>query len=171
MSNRYIVGAVIAFVLYVLAQALFVRDLVLFNVFFCFLYAGFILLLPLEIDRVPLLLLGFFTGFAVDIFYDSLGVNAAATTLLAWLRPFWLRTVVPPGGYEDVEAPTMNALGLTWFMTYALPLLFLHHLVLFYTEAGGMHMFFYTLLKVLASTVYTFILLLVVQMLFYKRRN
>lgn len=171
MNNKYLIGSIAAFVLYVLVQVLLVRELVLFNVFFPFLYIGFLLLLPLDIDRITLILLGFFCGFTVDFFYDSMGVNAAACTLIAFLRPHWLRVVVPAGGYEDFEVPSMNALGISWFMTYALPLVFTHHLVLFYLEAGGFHLFFNTLLKVMASTVYTFLLLLMVQMLFYKERN
>ena len=39
---------------------------------FCFLYVAFILLLPIEINILALMILGFLTGFIVDIFYNSL---------------------------------------------------------------------------------------------------
>ena len=39
--------------------------------------------------------MGFFLGLAVDILSDTPGMNAAATVLLAFLRPTFLRLFVP----------------------------------------------------------------------------
>jgi len=168
LNSKYYTYLIVSFIAYVLAQVLFVKNLVLFDTAFCFIYIGFILMMPFQIGSIVLLLAGMITGLVVDVFYDSLGVNMAATVLIAFIRPLWLRAVTPRGGYEDVNMPVLIQMGFPWFITYAIPLIFIHHLVLFYVEAGGLHMFFYTLLKAIFSTILTFIVLTIVQYIFYR---
>lgn len=169
MSSRNIISTIIAFALYMLVQALLLKNLVLFNTTFCFLYISFILLFPLQAGSILLMTIGFATGLCVDIFYDTPGVNASATVLIAFLRPHWLSMITPRGGYEDISIPSIRNVDLVWFTIYTLPLIFLHHFVLFYIEAGGFGMFFYTFLKILSSTVFTFFILILTQYLFYKK--
>ena len=132
MNSKHYPYIIISFILYVLAQVLLVKNLVLFNVSFCMVYVAFILLLPLETSKILMLLIGFVTGLTMDVFYDSLGVNTAACVFVAYVRPFWLNTITPRGGYEDVDKPILKQLGLPWFFTFAVPLIFVHHFVLFY---------------------------------------
>jgi hypothetical protein len=126
-------------------------------------------MLPLEIGPLLLMFIAFLMGFSVDLFYDSFGVNAAASVFIAFLRPHWLKIVTPRGGYEEVIIPNLKTLDFGWFFTYSLPLIFMHHFALFYLEAGGFSMFFYTLVKVLFSTLFTFFILVLSQYLFYKK--
>jgi hypothetical protein len=168
MKARSYIFSVISFFLYVGVQVLLIKNLVLYNTAYCFLYVAFILLLPLEISTIWLLLIAFITGFSVDIFYDSLGINAAACVLLAFIRPYWLSLVTPRGGYEDVRIPKLKTLGFFWFLSYALPLIFIHHLALFYLEAGGFQMFFVTFSKVIFSAFLTFFVVVLSQYLFYR---
>lgn len=168
MNSRNIVYIALSFILYVLVQVLFLKNLILFDVAFCFVYIAFILMLPLQISTTGLILTGFSIGFTIDIFYDSLGINAAATTLIAFLRPHWMQLIPPRMGYENVNLPTLKTFGLNWFLTYSLPLIFIHHIVLFFVEAGGFSMFFFTLFKVIFSTIFTFLIIVLVQFMFYK---
>jgi len=126
-------------------------------------------MLPLEIG--PLLLMGisFVMGLSVDIFYDSIGINASASVLIGFLRPYWLKIVTPRGGYEEVVIPNLKTLDFGWFFTYSLPLVFIHHFVLFFVEAGGFGMFFFTITKVFFSSILTFFILVLTQYLFYKK--
>ena len=107
--------------------------------------------------------------FTVDIFYDSIGINAAASVLIAFLRPYWLNIITPRGGYEEIVIPNLKSLDLGWFFTYSLPLVFIHHFALFFIEAGGFGTFFFTLTKVLFSSILTFFILILSQYLFYKK--
>lgn len=45
-----------------------------------------LLKLPITINRNILIFIGFFLGFIIDIFCDTLGVNAAVSTFIAYLR-------------------------------------------------------------------------------------
>jgi hypothetical protein len=161
----------LVFFAYVLAQALILKSFVLFNTAFCFLYIFFILLLPLEFNNLLLMLIGFVLGFSIDIFYDSLGLHALALVLIAYLRNYWLSAITPQGGYDVGVAPSLSAYGLQWFLVYTIPLIFVHHFVVFFVEAAGFHLFWYTMLKVMMSLLFTLTVALILQYLSMDRRR
>lgn len=169
MNNSVSIQRILTPALYFVLQVFFVRNLVLFNQAFCFVYIGFLLLMPLQIGRLRMLFVAFGFGLILDIFYDSLGMHASASVLLAFLRPFWLNLITPRGGYENVNMPSIPELSLSWFMAYALPLIFIHHAALFFIEAGGFHLFFYSISKTFFSTIFSFIILAIIQYLFYEK--
>ncbi|MFM8914346.1 MAG: Rod shape-determining protein MreD [Flammeovirgaceae bacterium] len=161
----------LSFFAYVLAQVLVLKSLVLFNTAFCFLYIFFILLLPLEFSNLLLMLIGFVLGFSIDIFYDSLGLHASSLVLLAYLRNYWLSAITPQGGYDVGVTPSLSAYGLQWFLVYTIPLIFVHHFVVFFVEAAGFHLFWYTMLKVMMSLLFTLTVALILQYLSLDRRR
>ena len=169
MSSKIYISVIVSFFLYVLFQVLLLKNFILFDTAFCFLYVAFILLLPLEMGPLTLMLVAFAAGFSVDLFYDSLGINAAASVFIGFLRPSWLNIVTPRGGYEEIVIPNLKTMDFGWFFTYSLPMIFVHHLILFFLEAGGFDLFFFTLSKAFFSTIYTFFILVLTQYLFYKR--
>jgi len=171
MTRTNIILQILVLVLYILTQVFFFEDVMLFDKAFCFIYIGFILLLPIEVSSLRLLLFAFFAGLAVDVFYNSLGIHASSTLLLAFIRPYWISLITPRGGYEEVFAPTIKELNLGWFTTYAVPLIIVHHFSLYYIDAGGFGDGWYTFSKVLSSTLFTYIIIVIVQMFFYKRRR
>ena len=83
MTLREILSTTLLFVLYLALQILLVRNVVLFDYGFCFIYIACILLLPNEISRTWLMIIAFVTGLIVDTFYNTLGMHAAATVLMA----------------------------------------------------------------------------------------
>jgi hypothetical protein len=115
------------------------------------------------------MVIAFFTGLSVDIFYDTPGINASASVLIAFLRPHWLNMITPRGGYEEISIPSIKNVDAIWFTIYSLPLIFIHHFAMFYLESGGFSMFFFTFLKVFTSTLFTFFIIILTQYLFYKR--
>ena len=169
--NRSGIFVGIYFVLYVLVQVMLFKQLVLFNTAFCFLYIAFILLLPLETNTLILMLVGFLLGICVDVFYDSLGLHALSLVLVAYLRNYWLGTVTPQGGYDAGEGLTLSANGLQWFMVYSVPLVFIHHFVLFFAEAGGFGIFWFTMQKVMTSLIFTMVAILFLQYFSVDRRR
>ena len=168
--NRSGILVGVYFVAYLLLQVMFFKQLVLFNTAFCFLYVAFILLLPIETNSLVLMAVAFFLGFCVDIFYDSLGLHAISLVFVAYVRNYWLGTITPQGGYDAGEGPTLAVNGLQWFMVYSLPLVFLHHFVLFFTEAGGFGIFWFTMQKVITSLTFTMTVILFLQYFSFDRR-
>lgn len=162
---------VFRFIIFVAVQVLLVRNLVLFNTAFCYIYIAFLLLLPIQMPKVQLLLLAFFTGLVIDIFYDTLGINAAACVLLAYLRPYVLLLLTPRDDYEKSDTVNVHAMGWQWFSVYSLFLIFVHHLALFFLELGSFQMVGYTLGKIITSTIYTFLVFVILQLLFFSARR
>jgi hypothetical protein len=160
----------ISFFIYLVLQVMLLKNFVLFNTAFCFLYVAFILFLPIEISTLSLMVIGFGLGFLIDIFYDSLGLHAATLVLIAYLRNYWLNVISPQGGYDAGTGPTLAVNGVQWFLVYTLPMIFVHHLVLFFIEAGGFSVFWYTMLKVIGSLLFTMTVILLIQYLSTERR-
>lgn len=153
--NRNLMLIPVSFIGYLLLQVLFLQRMVLFDTAFCLAYTGFILFLPLELGTVALMIAGFLFGLSLDIFQNSQGLHASVCVLLGFIRNFWVNRLTPQGGYDASGSFTIGSLGLSWFLSYAAPLILLHHLVLFFTEAGGFGMFWLTLGKAMSSFLFT----------------
>ncbi len=158
---------IISFVAYILTQVFF-KNLVLFNTGFCFLYVVFILLLPIETSNLFLMIAGFAIGFIVDVFYNSLGLHAFTMVFIAYLRNLWLGTITPQGGYDAGAMPNLPSQGVQWFLVYAMPLVFLHHLILFLMESSGT-LFWYSMLKTISSLMFTMTVIIILQYLLPQR--
>ena len=103
----------------------------------------------------------------MDIFYNTIGANAAATTLIAFLRPLVIDILTPQRGYDERQALSLNSMGLTWFITYATSLIFVHHLLLFLLEASDWGLFLPVVVKVVCSTIFTTVIVVIIQ--FFRR--
>ncbi len=168
MNSRQIVPQLINFFAYLLIQIVVVRNLVLFDVAFCYVYIAFILLLPIELSVMTAMLLAFTSGLLVDVFYNTLGIHAAASVFIMFIRQKWLTVLTPRGGYDIGTAATPQALGLRWFVTYAFPLVIVHHALIFFIEIATVQLFSYTLAKVFTSAIFTVLMLVIIQYILHS---
>lgn len=168
MSRETIIK-IVAFFSYVLLQALLFNKMVLWGKGFAFVYVGYLLTFPFELGIIPAMLIGFVTGVSVDVFSNTLGIHASASVLLMYLRPYFLNILTPHGGYPMGGSPRPSSMGFTWFSTYSIILIFIHHFFLFFVEAGGFQLFFLTLQKIILSTLFTYSVVIIIQYLFAKK--
>ena len=164
--SRYSLLKILSFFVYLLAQALIFNKFVLFGTAHAYVYVGFLLTLPIELATIPGMLIGLALGLGVDSFMNTFGLHAAASVLLMYLRPRLLSGLTPQGGYPSGALPRPNYLGLSWFLSFALPLIFIHHLTVFFIEYGDWSLFWQIMVKSLASTGYSFLMILLFQYLF-----
>jgi rod shape-determining protein MreD len=136
-----------------------------------YMYVLFILMLPFEMSGWLLLLISFFTGLSVDFFEQTPGIHAAACVFMGYSRPGIIRLVGARDAVEAGHYPNIRDLGVLWFFTYTIILVFLHHLFLFFIEAFRFSEFFFTLLKVLINTALSTILIMFIEFLFYSREQ
>jgi hypothetical protein len=167
MSLREAIQYSLMILLYMALQILFLRNVVLFNYAFCFIYIGGVLLLPADTDRLYLLLIGFATGFVVDVFSNTFGMHAFATVLIAYIRPFLVNYQMEAKGAERMDLG-IRAQGLGSFLSYIVPLIFIHHAALFLMEMNNFGMILYTLTRIGASVLLSTIVLVLLE-LFSKR--
>ena len=170
MNSKSIVH-IISFFAYVALQSIILQNIVLYDTAFCFAYIAFLLCLPVDMSVLGLLMLGFVTGISVDIFYDSLGMHAAASVFIMFIRNYWLNMITPQGGYDAGAMPSIKLNGWQWMLGYILPMIFIHHLVLLFIEASSFGLFWFTLLKVIMSTLLTTTVIFILQYLFYNNRR
>lgn len=163
-----IIKNTIRFILLVLLQVLIVQNIRLGPYIILFPYILFILLLPFETPKLVVLLIAFFTGLVIDMFYDTAGIHAAVCTLVGFSRHYVLKLLSPREGYDPGLSPTIQSMGPVWFITYSAVIIFIHHLFFFYLEIFRFSEFFTTLLRVFLSTIGTFTFVYVIQFLFYR---
>ncbi|MBK9422122.1 MAG: rod shape-determining protein MreD [Flavobacteriales bacterium] len=164
------IGTVIAnifrFVLLVLVQAMVIDHVDLANGWVVpYLYVLFIILLPFDTPGWATLVLSFALGMAMDFFSSTPGLHAAACTAMAFARLLMLRVLTPREGYDPGKQPTVQHMGLAWFMTFGGTLVLVHHLVLFFLEVYRFTNFGSTFLRALMSVAATLVLCLLAQAL------
>lgn len=169
--NSPLLRNIARFILLLLAQVYLFDKIQLSGFINPYVYIMFILMLPYDTRGWLLLVSAFGAGLTVDLFNHTPGMHAAASVFIAFCRPGIIRLV---GRREDVQPgqfPNVRDTGPVWFITYALIMVFLHHLLLFYLEIFRFSEFFITLLKVLINTILSTGLIMLIQFLFYGRRN
>lgn len=171
MNTSRVILLIGGFIFYVMIQVLLLKNMVLFGSAFCFLYVLYILLLPIEINTIPTLLIAFLMGFCVDLFYDTLGIHTASLLAVAFVRKRWIKVLTPTGGYDEDLQPSMLNMNFGWFLTYSIPLYLLHHILFFQIESLGTNLFLPVVQKIVASAIFVFIMSIIVQLLFYRRRR
>ncbi len=159
------------FVIFILMQVFLFRNIGYYNLAAPFPYIYFLLALPLSISNFTLYTIAFLTGLTVDAFYDTPGVHAAACTALAWARVVFLNITVQPENHELQATPGISEMSFRWYFIYALVLSFFHHLVLFILEVFSFANFHYTLISVFLSCIFTVILLLLFDFIFYRKKK
>ncbi|MFN6946990.1 MAG: Rod shape-determining protein MreD [Cytophagaceae bacterium] len=171
MKSENILKYIFYFLFFVGLQVVFFLNVSLFTVAFCFVYVGFVLSLPLETPRIFQLFIGLATGLVIDIFYNTLGIHAAATVFIAYVRPYVFNLLTPRGGYDTGIEISVSALGIQWYLMYAGILVFAHHFLLFFLEAFGFSNFGTTLLKTFASSIFTVFVITLLQYMFQRPKK
>ena len=120
-----------------------------------YVYVMFILILPVAMPSWILLLLGFLTGFVIDLFSGTMGVHTFATVIAAYVRPWVLSLNVTAETAEGEMSPSSYRSGLRWFLVYTATVVLVHYLALFLVETFSFRLFLQTLLRVLLSTAVT----------------
>lgn len=168
---RSIITYPLQFILLVFIQILVLNNVQLSGSINPFLYILFILWLPVEMNKLLVMLVAFFTGMTIDVFSDTMGMHASACVFLAFVRPYVLAALAPRDGYELNQRPSLNQFGFQWFVIYASICTFLHHLFLFFVEVFRFSEFLDTLWRTLASSFFTLVLILIMQYFNYNAES
>lgn len=127
-----------------------------------FLYIYLILKFESDVSRNTLMLWAFFLGLSIDIFSDTPGMNAAATVLLAFLRPTFLRLFVPRDTLDGL-VPAIRTMGISPFLKYLIVSVFVHHGMLLSIEFFSFAHIGTLLLRIVASTMLTVMCIMAVE--------
>ena len=157
------------FVALVVTQLLIFNNIELSGFINPYVYILFILLLPFEVPGLVLLVSAIMTGLVMDLFMGTPGVHSTATVLMAFARPGVLAIFSPREGYQSGTLPRLQQFGLEWFAKYAVMLVLIHHITLFYLEVLTFHHFFSTLLRAMLSALLTSLILIISQYFIFRK--
>jgi hypothetical protein len=166
-----LVRIIIRFALFIFAQVYVLNKIPHLHQFIVpYIYYLFLLWLPFTISRIGLLFIGFFTGLILDYFTMTPGLHAAACVLLVYFRPFVINILTPKDPTEfNYREPSPRAMGWAPYLVYALVLTFLHHFYLTLLEWLSFGTFLQFLIKTIATTAISMLLLIMTELLFPRR--
>lgn len=156
-------------VMLVLLQVFILNNIQLSGYINPYFYILFIILLPFETPGWLLLASGFILGLMIDIFSGTPGLHASATVFMSFLRPLFLGYFAPRDGYVSGTYPRIHYYGFIWFFQFSALMILSHHLFLFYLEVFRLSDFLVTFSRVILSSVFTLLLVVISQYFIFRR--
>ncbi|MDR0438078.1 MAG: rod shape-determining protein MreD [Bacteroidales bacterium] len=169
--NNSITKNILRFAFLLLLQVLVIDHIHISSMVTPYIYILPMLLLPFNTPKWLLLVSAFVLGFFVDIFSGTMGLNMAATVLIAFVRPTLLNLISFGRSFDSDESPNMKELGADWFISYALIMILIHHSALILLEVFRWNEFGTTLLRILYCSAATLVLVVLSQLLFAFRKE
>lgn len=168
--SRIIIN-ILRFIILAAIQVFLLKNVVFYGLNIPFLYILFIVILPFETPNWLLFLLAFLMGLTIDLFNDTLGLHAAACTILAFVRLIFISVTVQKDNYDSDPEPSLGIMGFRWFFFYALILTLFHHFFLFNLEVFRFSEIASTLSRVILSSLFTLTLIFISEILFFRKKQ
>ena len=165
--NSEIIKHIWSFIFFTLVQIMFFLNFNLYEYGFAFIYIGFILFLPLNTPSILLLLFAFSQGVLIDFFYNSIGINAFALVLIAFIKPTISKLFIPKMMDDINDLKSLENLGIQRMVIVVLLLSFVHHLVLF-SFINGAEFIFSNIVKTFFSALITTLILIPFKKILFK---
>ena len=161
---------ILRFVIVLTVQVVLINHLHLSALLTPLLYIWCLLLLPVKLPRRLELFVGFVTGLLMDICCNTLGLQAFSCTLIAFIRPYILRSTVPD--WERLlSTPTMNEIGWGAYLKTIIPLTLLHHTIVIFLQNFSFAGIVYTIANILLSSVVVIFAMIVCDLLLYRPKS
>lgn len=168
MSN---IKFVIHFLILLLIQLTILDNVQLHSYMYINIYTLIIYILPYRLRNATILFFGFFLGLFIDLANNTMGIHAAATTLIAYIRPRLLMLTSNREQIDDIQGKQKIS-DFGWFFKYILISTAVFNVVLILGEAFSIQNFLITLLRIICSTVASiFFILLYYFIALKKKRN
>ena len=148
---------ILLFAILILLQVLVFNQISVFGLATPFLYIYFFLKLPIGRNVFYVIIMGFLMGIIIDIFLDTPGINAAATTLIAAMRKPLLRLFFTKEEFENFVPGIYSALAP--FIRFTVLTVVIHQTVLFGLEAFSLFNLDILVLRLVSSILLTLILI------------
>ena len=168
-----LVKNIIRFALFILIQVFVLHQVPALHRFITpYLYFLFIIWLPFGMGRSLLMFIAFIFGLTLDYFLKTPGLHAAACVLVAYVRPFLINVLIRQEGDEqNYASPSIVSMGWAPYFMMVFILTLLHHGYLVFLEWMQFGTFLYFLGKVLATTGVSMLLILITELLFFRKEK
>ena len=143
----------------------------LFGVAVPIVFIYFIIRLPMNMSANWVMFLSFLLGLSVDIFGNTQGMNALASTILAGSRRWVFSLYFPREDDMTNPVPSIRSLGPIVYAKYMVTAVLLYCMAVFLIQAFTLRHFEITLLRIVSSTILTFFVLLGIDSIATTRRS
>ena len=157
-------------VLFVLIQVLIMDNIHLFRIASPFLYLFVIVKVPINISRSYVIAISFLLGMIIDVFSNTLGMHAAACTLIGIIRKPLIFTFSMKELEEDAT-PSYRSLGVPAYMKYVIVLVIIHHFSLFFIESASLFDPILLFFRIFANVILTASFIFIIEAFFLKHRK
>lgn len=144
------------FLVFVLAQALMLGGIHLFNCATPLLYVYFVMMFPRNYPKWALLLWSFTMGLLIDVLFNTPGLAAASLTLIAAIQPYLLEAFTTQDSAENLE-PTLKTLGWEKYTVYAVMTVLIFCVVIYSLEMFSFFNLLHWAMCVIGSTLITLV--------------
>ena len=144
------------FLVFVLAQALMLGGIHLFNCATPLLYVYFVMMFPRNYPKWALLLWSFTMGLLIDVLFNTPGLAAASLTLIAAIQPYLLEAFTTQDSAENLE-PTLKTLGWEKYTVYAVMTVLIFCIVIYSLEMFSFFNLLHWAMCVIGSTLITLV--------------
>ena len=158
------------FVLFVSTQVLIMDNIHLFRLVTPFLYLYIIIKIPVNVSRSPVIAISFLLGITIDMFYNTLGMHAAACSLAGMIRNPLMNTFSEKKITEN-ETPSYRTLGVGAFMKYVIALVVAHHVTLYLIESISLFDPVFLLFRIFANVIVTVLFIFIIEAFNIERRR
>ena len=165
MNN--VVSNILRILLVLLLQVFICNYIHLFGFITPAFYLFGLLLLPLELPKSIQYLIGFCCGLFVDMFTHTLGVNAAACTVIMFIRRFIVKALNGRKTSESVERLIPGVKDFKWLISFVGVLTLVHQFLVVMLETLSFHNFLHSLTAIIGNTVLSAFIILCAEYIFY----
>lgn len=168
--TKEILKYLLLFVVLVVAQVVVFNHICLFNVAIPLVFIYFIVKLPVTLPVNWSMTFCFLLGLMVDIFSNTQGMNALACTIVASSRVPLLRLYFPREDDMTNPEPSLRTLGPAVYMKYLITVVTVYCALFFMIEAFTFFNWPLMLMRIVASSILTFVILLAFDTITNKQR-
>ena len=154
--------------IFVLIQVLLLNNIQFITYINPLVYLVLIITLPQNTEKWFIILYAFFIGVLLDLFEGNIGLNSSSLVFIAFITPYLHKFLIPKNSVDEKDKLNLQVLGLKTFSVYAMSIIFTHHAFLFTLEHFSNNDMIFLLLKVLLSSIITFIIILIFQLFTFK---
>lgn len=163
MITRSLATDILLILILVALQIFLLNRITIFGKYTPVMYPLFVMFYPFFRNRFQFLALSFLLGLGVDSFLGTWGINAFATTTIAYFRTLIFKTSTD----TSTDFFSFDTLQWTQFLGYVFTSIFIHQILVQYLEFFKFNFkFFEILLDVVATSTISFIFILIYALTF-----
>ena len=149
---------------FILLQVLVLNNIQFVNYINPLVYILLLITLPQDTEKWFFIIFSFILGILLDVFEGNIGLNASSLVFISFLLPYLHKVLIPKNSVDEKDRLSLKILGVRIFSVYAISVIFIHNLFLFFLEHFSTSGFFFIILKVVLSSIVTFIIIFTFQL-------